>query len=380
MVNNVSFKVDNQGITYMLEDHVEKLVAEGKATSSDGKINASEWKKTLSVLAELNKTHQPPIFKGKTDANSKDWQENYVVHSGATITFSEDEMTKLYEAMGVTLTQNADSQVITSNPAGMDSANVVKSNQNEAVKTNNNEPPRTEINKNKDDKKAAKWFKYGLIAAGVVLVGTILTIATKGKYRIKPTDANMFPEDKIDDAVKFFQKPSAVADSIDLDSIATTTSRKWKTHLRLDQVDKYPDLWQPAKKNINNSKVFKNLKNGTTIAFNEKGEAEIIERIFKENNDKIIKTIRSNAQTGQLYEATVVEKLDDYVIKTTQYGSDGKPFKPIRILDNKAGIQSFYDNKNGNLIAFTPKESLNYYDNKGYLIDDPYFFIKNIGL
>ena len=125
---------------------------------------------------------------------------------------------------------------------------------------------------------------------------------------------------------------------------------------------------------------FKNLKNGTTIAFNEKGEAEIIERIFKENNDKIIKTIRSNAQTGQLYEATVVEKLDDYVIKTTQYGSDGKPFKPIRILDNKAGIQSFYDNKNGNLIAFTPKESLNYYDNKGYLIDDPYFFIKNIGL
>ena len=72
----------NKGITHALKKLIEQMP---NSIISDEKITASEWDATLDKLVELNEKRKSEgnvsIFTGGTDLTSKDWHNNFVVHS-----------------------------------------------------------------------------------------------------------------------------------------------------------------------------------------------------------------------------------------------------------------------------------------------------------
>ncbi|MCQ2753656.1 MAG: hypothetical protein MJ231_01245 [bacterium] len=101
--------ISNKGITWELK----KLIESNKDCQiSDGKISASEWNKTMDTLAEIDikrrQLNKTPIFACSCYSKSKDrYQNNFVVHPGQKIEFTQDEMAKIYESMGVTITKTS---------------------------------------------------------------------------------------------------------------------------------------------------------------------------------------------------------------------------------------------------------------------------------
>lgn len=148
--------IENKGITTMLETHVNQLIEDGKAESSDGKISSSEWKQTLKVLSDINDKKEPPIFLGKANYDEKDWHNNYVIPKDGrdTISFTEDEMKRLYDAMGITIK--------------LQNTNIVselKNDEEENIQSSNNGYiPLVEL-----DDESKKKEKNFLVCAGIVL-------------------------------------------------------------------------------------------------------------------------------------------------------------------------------------------------------------------
>jgi len=85
------------GVTYALKAYVDKLVEEGKAKLTDGSISKEEWEKTVKVLDEIK------AARGAEGVSifGSDWGHT----KAGDITFSADETEKLWEAMGIELTQ-----------------------------------------------------------------------------------------------------------------------------------------------------------------------------------------------------------------------------------------------------------------------------------
>lgn len=79
-----------QGITQALKALVEK----NKMKLSDGGISKAEWNATVKVLDDIQANR-------KANNQKSIFGNGYVVHSGDNIDFTEDEMTKIYKAMGV---------------------------------------------------------------------------------------------------------------------------------------------------------------------------------------------------------------------------------------------------------------------------------------
>jgi len=109
-IDGVSLSIDakkNYSLTKALENHVRTLVNNGEATMSGGSISSSEWNATLKKLAELqqsrNANNEESIFRGGATLPTKDWNKNFVVYDGDEINFTKDEITQLYEAMGISL-------------------------------------------------------------------------------------------------------------------------------------------------------------------------------------------------------------------------------------------------------------------------------------
>ena len=102
MTNSITLTCTGQGITSMLEAHVKSRVENGDIIiNGDTDFTYKEWNALITKLSELNNTKEPPIFRGKADANSRDWHNNFVLYNGDKITFTEEEMDSLYKAMGI---------------------------------------------------------------------------------------------------------------------------------------------------------------------------------------------------------------------------------------------------------------------------------------
>ena len=78
------------GITFELLNHVKQLGLK----FSDGNVSKAEWEQTLKVLDDINnnriKTNKGSIFG-----------QNYSVKNGQQINFTAEEMSRIYQAMGV---------------------------------------------------------------------------------------------------------------------------------------------------------------------------------------------------------------------------------------------------------------------------------------
>ena len=103
------------GITHALK----KLVEENPyATMSDGKITLSQWQKTLETLDKIQeerlKNNQAPIFRGGNDKTSNGWKTSYIVYPDQNIEFTQEEMTSLYQSMGVQI--NEPEEVVVATP------------------------------------------------------------------------------------------------------------------------------------------------------------------------------------------------------------------------------------------------------------------------
>ena len=94
-----------EGITYALK----RIAQENKAIFSDGKITAKEWDKTLDALIEIQNdrkaNNQKSIFGGGTDKTKAGWHNSFVVNPGDKIEFTEEELTKIFNSMGVSFSK-----------------------------------------------------------------------------------------------------------------------------------------------------------------------------------------------------------------------------------------------------------------------------------
>lgn len=94
----------NQGLTQALKKHLESLP---NSVSSDGIISKSEWDAAIDVLIDINNSRNADekIFKGVIDKSKDGWHNSFIVYKDQVVTFTQEEMNRLYEAMGVTFTK-----------------------------------------------------------------------------------------------------------------------------------------------------------------------------------------------------------------------------------------------------------------------------------
>ena len=89
--NNIGITIKRgQGVTQALKEHVQKSGYE----ISDGSISKHEWKNTVKVLNEIQASR---VASKKNSLFGK----NYLVKTGDKLNFTEDEMKRIYDAMGV---------------------------------------------------------------------------------------------------------------------------------------------------------------------------------------------------------------------------------------------------------------------------------------
>ena len=186
----------NNGIMDELLKHVYAQVKASNATLTDGYISNGEKYNAISVIDKINEERKSAklqtIFSGgnKTD----DWHKNFVVYEGQEINFTEAEITRIYDALGVSFTiqQNDVKKTddLLDNNAQLDSLAL----QNKEQITNLNDTLNTEQEQEADvgdasKKKSNSNGKGGLIALGV-LTAAVLLFATRGK--IKKAFKNIF--------------------------------------------------------------------------------------------------------------------------------------------------------------------------------------------
>lgn len=106
-VNTTKITIEKtEGITHALKRLVE---SKPNSVLSDEKITLAEWNTTIDKLIEINeqrtKEGKKCIFTGGTDR--KDYKTSFVVHTNQEIEFTESEINQLYEAMGVTFSEES---------------------------------------------------------------------------------------------------------------------------------------------------------------------------------------------------------------------------------------------------------------------------------
>lgn len=93
---------ENEGLTHGLKRLVESMP---NSVISDGKITLKEWNTVIDKLILINEQRKQSgkesIFTGGPDR--KDYRHNFVVHPEQEIEFTENEINELFEAMGVTI-------------------------------------------------------------------------------------------------------------------------------------------------------------------------------------------------------------------------------------------------------------------------------------
>ena len=128
----------NQSLTQALKKHLESLP---NSVLSDGKITSNEWDATIDILIDINNSRNADekIFRGGIDKTKDGWHNSFIVHKDQVIKFTQDEMNRLYEAMGVTFTNTEDKDKVDDNIAMENTQLTVAEQQNPAVSTDNNQ-------------------------------------------------------------------------------------------------------------------------------------------------------------------------------------------------------------------------------------------------
>lgn len=176
MTNSITLTCTGQGITNMLKDHVESRRANGdQIIEGDTKYTSEEWDAVIAKLSELNNKKEPPIFRGKADANSRDWHNNFVLYNGDKITFTEEEMNELYEAMGIKFEKIKKEE------------NIEVKNTEEATNPNPYPYPYPQSYDDLGINKTTKSEKTFLALAGIAMLGISLLArkAVKNRFLIK---------------------------------------------------------------------------------------------------------------------------------------------------------------------------------------------------
>ena len=186
----------NNGIMDELLKHVYAQVKASNATLTDGYISNGEKYNAISVIDQINEERKSAkgqtIFSGGNKTN--DWHKNFVVYEGQEINFTEAEITRIYDALGVSFTtQQADVEVENSNVEITEEAQstgvVTDTIQDAAVSGLGIEQEREAAVGATSKKKSNSNGKGGLIALGV-LTAAVLLFATRGK--IKKAFKNIF--------------------------------------------------------------------------------------------------------------------------------------------------------------------------------------------
>ena len=110
LITEQSVKVlENQGLTQILKDMVEKLKEEYPESVfiSDGTYTQSEWNATMDKLTELNENRKKSgletLFTGGIDKDRSKWQTSFIIKPEQEITFTKEELKELFAAMGVSI-------------------------------------------------------------------------------------------------------------------------------------------------------------------------------------------------------------------------------------------------------------------------------------
>lgn len=96
----------DKGLTYIFLEQAKKQAG----FDANKKIN---WQNVMSVFDEIQKEEQAEgqkLFRGGTDKTSAGWGKSYVIYAGDKISLSDEQMNKIYGAMGLDLSKITPSQ------------------------------------------------------------------------------------------------------------------------------------------------------------------------------------------------------------------------------------------------------------------------------
>ena len=91
----------DKGLTYIFLEQAKKQAG----FDSNQKI---DWNKVMSVFDEIQKEEQAEgqkLFSGGTDKTRAGWGKSYVIRQGDKISLSDEQMNKIFSAMGLDLSK-----------------------------------------------------------------------------------------------------------------------------------------------------------------------------------------------------------------------------------------------------------------------------------
>ena len=89
----------DKGLTYIFLEQAKKQAG----FDSSKRIN---WNSVMTVFDEIQqeeKQEGQQLFHGGTDKSRAGWRTSYIIKEGDKISLSENQMNRIYEAMGVEL-------------------------------------------------------------------------------------------------------------------------------------------------------------------------------------------------------------------------------------------------------------------------------------
>lgn len=90
-------KDGDKGLTYLFLD-------KAKQEGFKGSVDEIDWNKVMSVFDEIQSEKQKngneSLFSGGTDKTKKGWGKSYVIHKNDALSVTDDQLNKIYNAMG----------------------------------------------------------------------------------------------------------------------------------------------------------------------------------------------------------------------------------------------------------------------------------------
>ena len=156
--------VKDYGITHALK----KLVEDNpNAVMTNGKISTEQWIHTMKALDAIQQkrleNNQSPIFSGGTDKSSDGWHTSYVVHPNQEIEFTPEEMTSLYNSMGVQI--NQPEEIVVATPEQVQAVQDSLQAKQDSIQAAQQQPAAAAEQPDDKQRYSLSWGQIGNIAA-----------------------------------------------------------------------------------------------------------------------------------------------------------------------------------------------------------------------
>lgn len=156
--------VKDYGITHALK----KLVEDNpNAVMTNGKISTEQWIHTMKALDAIQQkrleNNQSPIFSGGTDKSSDGWHTSYVVHPNQEIEFTPEEMTSLYNSMGVQI--NQPEEIVVATPEQVQAVQDSLQAKQDSIQAAQQQPAAAAEQPDEQQRYSLSWGQIGNIAA-----------------------------------------------------------------------------------------------------------------------------------------------------------------------------------------------------------------------